>query len=352
MTADPSVFRYLSRDDVKRALATIDPVEVITETLRLHSEDRVGLGEEAYLPWLTPNGFANTSLAMQGAVDFDDGYVVGVETVNESPGNPALDLPRAQGLTILLDRETARPRAVMETAYLRALRAATVTAIAARTLGAPGMTTMGFLGCGTQAKAHLTVLAETVPTLTDVRLFDIDPVRANRFREQAAVRHPGMDFHVVPTARDCVTGADLVVTMTTVTDGYLAWDWLSPGTLVSCVSLDDLLPEVVQRCDLLVLDDWDLVSVDHRRLLGRMYRTGDLLSPIGLVDDHAGGPSTSARKVDTTLGEIVTGVHQGRCTDADIVVCNAFGMAALDIAVAHRVASAAERTGLGRLLRL
>lgn len=352
MTADPSLFRYLSRHDVKRALATIDPIAVITETLRLHSEDRVGHGEEALLAWRAPGGGANNSLAMQGAIDFDDGYVVGVETINESSGNLARGLPRAQGFTILLDSKTSRPRALMETAYLRALRAATVTAIAARTLGSADMTTMALIGCGTQATAHVTVLADAVPTLTEVRLFDIDPVRATEFGEQAAVQQPAMSFEVVPNARECVTGADLVVTTTTVTDGYLAWNWLTPGTLVSSVSLDDLLPEVVQRCDLLVLDDWDLVSGDHRRLLGRMYHTGDLLSPIGLVDDHAGGPSTSARKADATLGEIVTGVHQGRCTDTDIVVCNAFGMAALDIAVADRVASAAERTGLGRLLRL
>jgi len=353
MTTETNAFRYLSRDDVVRAVATIDPVAVVAETLRLHSENRVVLTEEAYLPWRSPGRAANQCLAMPGAVDFDDGYTVGLKTINSSSRNTANGLPRAQGLTLLLDNETARPRAVMEAAYITALRTAAVTAIAAQTLGREKMSNMGLIGCGAQAMAHLTLLSDTVPTLAEVRLFDVDAARAEKFRAQAAALRPALRIEVMPTARECVTGVDLVVPVTTVTKGYIPWDWLTPGTLVSNVSLDDLLPDVVHRCDLLVLDDWDLVSGDNRRLLGRMYRAGDLLSPSAIVNDHAGsGPSTSARKVDATLGEVVAGAHRGRCADTDIVVCNAFGMAILDIAVAHRVATAAERAGIGQLLAL
>jgi ornithine cyclodeaminase len=352
MTAETSAFRYLSRDDVVAALATIDPVAVVAETLRLHSENRVVLTEEAYLPWRSPGNAANQCLAMPGAVDFDDGYAVGLKTINASPGNIANGLPRSQGFTLLLDNETARPRALMEAAYISALRTAAVTAVAAQTLGREEMSSMGLIGCGTQAMAHLMMLSDRVPTLAEVRLFDVDAARAERFRAQATSLRPGLRIEIMPTARECVTGMHLVVPATTVTKGYIPWDWLTPGTLVSNVSLDDLLPDVVRRCDLLVLDDWDLVSGDDRRLLGRMYRAGDLLSPSGIVNSYAGGPSTSARMVDATLGEVVAGAHRGRCADTDIVVCNAFGMAILDIAVAHRVATAAERDGIGQLLSL
>jgi len=352
MTADTSAFRYLSRDDVVRAVATIDPVAVVAETLRLHSENRVVLADEANLAWRSPGKAANRCLAMPGAVDFDDSHAVGLKTINTSSGNLGAGLPRAEGFTVLLDNETARPRVLMEAAHISALRTAAVTAVAAQNLGREAMSTMGLIGCGTQAMAHLMLLSDTVPTLTEVRLFDIDAARAERFRARAVALRPWLRIEVMPSARDCVTGVDLVVPVTTVTKGYIPWDWLTPGTLVSNVSLDDLLPDVVHRCDLLVLDDWDLVSGDSRRLLGRMYRAGDLLSPSEVVAGHGSEPGTSARRVDATLGEVVAGAHGGRRADTDIVVCNASGMAVLDIAVAHRVATAAERAGIGRLLPL
>lgn len=352
MTRATNQFRYLTRDDVVAALTDVDAVAVVAEALRLHSEGRAVLAEEAHLPWRSPGGAANRCLAMPGAVDFDDGYAVGLKTINASLGNIAAGLPRSQGFTLLLDAETARPTVLMEAAYLSALRTSAVTAVAARTLGRPDLASMGLIGCGTLAMSHLTLLADTLPTLTDVRLFDIDPARAEKFRAEAASLRPRLGIRVAPTARDCVTGADLVVPVTTVTEGYIPYDWLTPGTLVSNVSLDDLLPDVMLRCDLLVVDDWDLVSGDCRWLLGRMYRSGDLLPPSGITNGTGRGPSTSARMVDATLGEIVAGDHLGRGADTDIVVCNAFGMAILDIAVAHRVAAAAERAGIGQILSL
>lgn len=352
MTTAVNEFRYLTHDDVVRAMSTVDVLSVVAETLRLHSENRVLLPEEAYLPWRSPGGAANRCLAMPGAVDFDDGFAVGLKTINASLGNVANGLPRSQGFTLLLDEETARPRMLMEAAHVSALRTAAVTALAARTMGREGMSSMGLVGCGTLAMAHLKLLADTVPTLTDVRLFDTDPARLEKFHAEAAAALPAWRVEAVPTARECVSGVDLVVLVTTVTEGYVPYEWLTPGTLVSNVSLDDLLPDVVRRCDLLVVDDWELVSGDRRRLLGRMYQAGDLLPPSGIVLGHTGGPSTSARKVDATLGEIVSGAHQGRSEDTDIVVCNAFGMAILDIAVAYRIAAAAEVAGIGQTLSL
>jgi ornithine cyclodeaminase/alanine dehydrogenase-like protein (mu-crystallin family) len=350
MTTREKAFRYLGRDDVLLAVATIDLVAVVAEILRLHSEDRVVLTEQAVMRWRTPGRVLNQCHATPAMVDLDTGRAVGLRTIVSGAGNTANGLPPSEGITVLLDDETARPRVLVAAAHISALCAAAVTVIAARTLGRQGMRSLGLIGCGTQARTHLPLLMDALPTLAEVRLFDVDTGRAEAFRELAAASYPDARVVVVPMASQCVTEVDLVVTATTATEGYIPWDWLTEGTLVSTVSIDDLLPEVVQRCDLLVIDDWDLVTDDNRRLLGRMYRAGDLLSPSGIVADQVGGRSLSARTVDATLGEIVTGVHRGRGADTDIVVCSASGMAVLDIAVAHLVAAEAERAGIGQVL--
>lgn len=344
-------FRYLSRKDVVAALEEVDIVQTVTEALRLHARNEVVLPEEAYLPWQSPSGDSARCLAMPGALRFDDGWAIGLKTINGSLGNPARGLPRSQGFTLLLDPETARPTVLFEAAYISALRTAAVTAVAARTLAAPGMATMALIGCGTLAEAHLTLLIDTLPSLREVRLFDVHPERTEKLLSRVGPLRSDLDVRIVGSAKECVIGADLIVPVTTVTEGYIPFDWLSPGALVSHVSLDDLLPDVITHADLLVVDDWELVGGDSRRLLGRMYRSGELLDPSGAPRPGT-GPKPNARKVDATIGEIVSGSHPGRRDPEEIIVCNAFGMAILDIAVAHRAAQAAESQRLGISLPL
>ena len=344
-------FRYLSRQDAVAALRDVDAVEVVADALRLHARKRVVLPEEAYLPWQSPSGDAARCLAMPGALDYDGDWAIGLKTINASIGNPDRGIPRSQGFTLLLDPETARPTVLMEAAYISALRTSAVTAVAATTLGNPDMTTMALIGCGALAEMHLALLPATMPSLREIRLFDLHPGRAEQMLERCGPLRSGLTVTVRDSARDCVAGADLVVPVTTVTEGYIPFEWLSEGTLVSHVSLDDLMPDVVAQADLVVVDDWELVSADDRRLLGRMYRSGDLLDPDG--EPRPGVTADpGARKVDATLGEVVLGAHPGRQSREDIIVCNAFGMAILDIAVAHQAGRAAQESGLGRFLPL
>ncbi|NEE17781.1 ornithine cyclodeaminase, partial [Streptomyces sp. SID7499] len=80
--------------------------------------------------------------------------------------------------------------------------------------------------------------------------------------------------------------------------------------------LDDVLPDVVHRAGLLVVDDWGLIKADDRRLLGRMYRSGELLGP----DEAAPpGPGPAPRAVDASLGEILSGRRPGRRTPEQTV---------------------------------
>ena len=341
-------FLYLSRADVVRVARDVDIVGAVEQALIAHARGLTVLPEETYLGWRTAGGHAARSLAMAGAVDEPDGMVLGLKVINGSLGNPASGLARSQGFTMVFDQETARPLVVMEAAYISAMRTAAVTVLSARHLGPARPRTLALLGAGTLARAHLLLLSSTVDTLEQVQLYDVDRVRADQLA--AAIREsPETDrlkVTVAESARDCVRGAELVVPVTTVTAGYLAYDWLEPGALLAHVSLDDALIEVVERAGLIVVDDWDLVRNDDRRLLGRMYRQGMLLGPAG---EHYPGctPMPGARQVDTTLGEVLAGAHPGRRDPNGIVLSNPFGLAILDVAVAARVHAAAVQADIG-----
>jgi ornithine cyclodeaminase len=348
-----SRFRYLTRADVIEAARDVDIVDAVAEALALHTEGKSVLPEEAYLGWTAPDGASARCLAMPGALLTDTRPVIGLKTINASLANPGRGIPRSQGFTLLLDPETARPVALMEAAYISAMRTAAVTALAARHLAVAAPRTLAIIGCGTLAQAHAALLLRSVPTLDEIVAHDVTPGRAQSFLD-FVTQLPGAERVKVKAAegaRECVADADLVVPVTTVTQGYIEPDWLKPGALVAHVSLDDLTEAAVLEADLVVVDDWGLVRDDPRRLLGRMHRAGTLLGPDGAPRSGV-SPHPRARRVDASLGDIVTGRHPGRRSETDIVISNPFGMSILDVAVADRVHAEAEARSIGSLLSL
>jgi len=370
---------YVPRAEVIAACAGADLVGLVATALRDHATGGTLLPDEAYLGWQAPDGAAARSLAMPGGLVTPDGLALGIKVINGCLSNPARGLARAQGLILVFDQQTGWPRALLEAAHISAMRTAAVTALTVRHLGRPGLTRLAVVGCGALARAHLQLLPAELPELRHIAVYDKDPRRSHELAADLRAMYPGSGLRAEhagsglramypgsgPGAqhtgggpevsesgdpRECVRGAELVVTTTTTTTGYIGHDWLSPGALVAHVSLDDVLPDVVQRADLLVVDDWNLVSQDTRRLLGVLYRKGQLRSPAGGYHPDS-TPEPAARAVDTTLGDILAGNHPGRAGPDDIVLSNPFGMSILDIAMAHAILPAAIENGARRLPR-
>jgi ornithine cyclodeaminase/alanine dehydrogenase-like protein (mu-crystallin family) len=358
---DTPALRYLARSDVVRAAAGLDPVAVVQEALELHAAGLTTLPDEAYLPWHTSAGYVARSLTLPGAL-WGDRPVLGIKVINSSLANPHRALPRAEGLTMLFDRETALPVVVMEAAHLSALRTSAYTALSVRLLGPPEVETVAVIGCGALAAGHVRLLAGPLAGAR-FKLFDQSPERCADLVDALAADGVAADCRPVGSAEDTVRGSDVVITTTTTTTGYIPFAWLKPGALIAHVSLDDVLPDVVHEADLVVVDDWPLVRSDDRRLLGRMYRAGSIAGHDGdtFAGDAApqttgrGGSDRSAsgahpRRVDASLAQVITGVHPGRTRPDQVVLSNPFGMGILDVALADAVAKAAERGGLGTAL--
>ena len=329
--------RYIDATEVSSALATIDPVARIREVLALHAKGETLLPDEAYLPWTGPDGSSCRSLNMPGMIrgGLD---VAGTKIINASLGNPARGLPRAAGLVVLFDLDTARPRTLMDGTGISALRTAAVSVCAIEELAA-ATGSLALVGCGPLAAAHVTLMCQRFPELAEVRLFDRIPERASALAATLPVT-----VRVVGSAEEAVRGADVVIPVTTTTEGYLPLEWLAPGAVVVNVSLDDVLPDVVHGAGLVVVDDWGLVAADDRRLLGRMLRAGELYGP------HEEKPAGRARRVDAELGEILVGAHPGRTARDEVVLVNPFGMAIADLAIAAAVERTVRQGGGGRWL--
>ena len=340
---------YLTRNEVEELCAEVDSVAVIREVFALHGSGQTLLPDEAYLGWKNAEGDQVRSLNMPAYVG-GTFQMAGTKIINSNPGNPARGYERASGLTLLCDPLTTRVLCMMDSSAISSLRTASVTALAIELLQdrrAPEV--LAVIGAGVLAERHIALLARRLPSLRQVNLFDIDPARAQSLQQRLAptLRERSVELKLAGSAEAAIREAQLVVPVTTVTQGYIPFAWLNPGTLVVNISLDDVLPDVVFQATRVIVDDWPLVKNDTRRLLGRMYRAGQLIGPDEDLPATANG---AYRQVDAQLSDLVLGKKRGREHADDILLVNPFGLAIEDIACAARVYQQALARGVGSWL--
>ncbi len=337
---------YLCRKEIEAISREIDPVAVMRDLFALHGSGKTILPDEAYLAWTNANGEQVRSLNLPGYL-FGQGGMAGTKIINSNPANVLRGLPRASGLTILYDSDSTRVTCVMEAAHLSSLRTASVTALAVDLLGIKSIRTVAIIGAGVLARAHLQLLMQRLPELSRILLFDLKRERAEELsRELQSARARELDIAITATAEEAIRQAQLIVPVTTVTAGYIHFDWLQPGALLSNVSLDDPCPDVVFKSNKVIVDDWRLVKADQRRLIGRMYREGKVAGP----DSPRFESPNGIRQIDAELGQVVLGTRAGRESEDEIILFNPFGLAIEDVALASVVHRLARESGVGQFL--
>lgn len=336
MSTDRGVL-YLDNPTVLAALAEVDALAVVHDALVHHARGEVILPAEAALRWVATDGGPARSLALPAAVGTDP-VNLGLKVINANPTNPRSGLPRASGVLLLFDPVTARVRCIMQAEHVSSRRTAAVSAVAIQTF-APGATSLALIGAGPVARAHLLLCAGAAPSMTSVRIFDLDVARAGALAHDAhSILPPSVEVHVAESPRAAVVGADVVIPVTTTTVPYIERAWLAPDALVVNVSLDDCHAEVLEQADLLVVDDWSLVAADEHRLLGKLARAGRIVGP---------GETRSVTAVQHVSGELGTYVERPAATRAGLCVVNPFGMGIFDVALGAAAFARASAVGGG-----
>src|SRR5436305_8739306 len=231
---------YLCRREVMLACGEIDTVALMRDVFTLHGSNQTILPDEAYLSWTNEKGEQVRSLNMPG---YAGGSInmAGTKIINSNPGNVLRGLPRASGMILLYDTLSTRILCMMESAYISSLRTASVTALAVDLLGGRAIECMAIIGAGALAQAHIELLIKRLPHLRQIRLFDLNRERVEALQHCVAPTLQGSRvlLHAASTAKEAIMAAQLVVPVTTTTEGYIQFSWLQPGTLLVNVSLDD-----------------------------------------------------------------------------------------------------------------
>lgn len=321
---------YLNQKDVTEICKNIDTIEIIKEAFELHGIDKTVLPDEAYLSWVNEENEFARSLNMPCFIG-GTYQIAGTKIINGNISNPKRGIERASGLTLLFDSLTGRIICMMEGAYISSLRTASVTALGIDLLKKKKWNkTIALIGLGVIGKAHLDLLNKHLKNIRNIYIFDLNKKSVKDFTER--FKDMRAKFIIAKDPKEAIINSDIVITTTTTNTGYIPFKWLKKGSLVVHVSLDDLLPDAVTKADKLIVDDWNLIKADRKRIFGRMHKDGLLKS------------------IHAELADIILKKKPGRENDEEIIIFNPFGLAIEDIAVAYHIYQKAVSQNIGTRL--
>ncbi|GAA6735135.1 ectoine utilization protein EutC [Thermus oshimai] len=274
-----------------------------------------------------------------GEADVKAAYARGLEAfaIKVSTGffdNPRRGLPSGSGLMLLFDAESGFPQAVLlENGYLTHVRTAAAGAVAAKYLAPSRVETAGLIGTGLQARWQLRALT-LVRGLARVLVYGRSPEAAVRYAKEMA-EELGVPIYPAETPAEVVRESQVVITATPARTPLVAGEWLHPGLHITAMGADaedkrELAGGVLAKADRVVCD-----------LKAQCLRLGEL--------HHA--VAEGAIKVDdpriVELGEVVLGRSPGRCSEAEITVCDLTGTGIQDTLIARLAYQRARTRGLG-----
>ncbi|MEH6645264.1 hypothetical protein [Sulfitobacter sp.] len=147
---------YLSQDDlIGLGLSTAQIIDSIERAILGSVNGTVWAAPKAVI---TPPNDPRYMMAALAAMDHPP--LLAVKTVVLNPENTANCLPQINGLVTILDSVTGIPVAVLDGNWITEVRTAGLSAVAAKYMANPQARTIGFVGCGAQARSHLDAFAE------------------------------------------------------------------------------------------------------------------------------------------------------------------------------------------------
>lgn len=299
----------------ERVLRAIDAGAELPPKLGVHPRPADSLAHA--MPALLPAADASGAGDLLGVK-----WIVGVPANADRPA----PLPTYHALVVLNDGATGVPLAVLDGGPITAARTAAVSGVAIRTFspavaGRPPRCAL--VGAGVQGRAHVPAIAATLPGV-ELAIASRSRDHAEALASEARATLGIGSARVAATARDAVSGADVVVTAASFgpVSQMLTNDWLAPSALVVAVDYATYAAaEVAREAELFLVDE-------QRQFLG----------------SREAGAFEAYPDPDATIGEALrAGVRRppGR------VLVTHLGVGLADVVFASAIVARARALGLG-----
>jgi alanine dehydrogenase len=303
---------FLSEDDVQDVLTPADAVEAVEGSFR-----RMGAGVVELAPRRRLE-LREGRLADMAASDLELGYA-GVKAYAANGDGAAF-------VVALFAVDQPELVAMIEADHLGRLRTGAASAVAAKYLAREGATSLGVIGCGTQAETQVACIRAAVPTVERVVAYCRTEHNLRAFCKRVGAEPAESNREAAEQ--------DIVVTITTSRDPVLRGEWLRHGSLICAAGANN---RASRELDNVVLERATFVCCDWKEQA--RFESADLIEPIqqGVLDwleVHE-------------LHEVVSGELPGRQSPDDITLFKSNGIASWDVAVAAAAVQRARERGVG-----
>lgn len=265
---------------------------------------------------------------------------LGFKVISIFTKNPVRGLPTGNAMVCMLDEETGVPKALLNGAFLTALRTGAVSGAATDLLARKDARRLAVVGAGVQAVTQAAAVC-SVRDIDEVTVVYRSEASWRRFQGAVKRDWPAIADRITGTtdAEAAVRAADIICAATTSSTPVFDATWVKPGTHINGVG--SFTPEMQEIPAATVTQA--RVVVDHRE--SALSEGGDLIIPLraGAFDeDH----------IVAELGEVAAGEVPGRTSDDQITFFKSVGNAVQDVVVARRAIDLAIERGIGQEISL
>ncbi|MCV9940456.1 hypothetical protein OIU35_29250 [Boseaceae bacterium BT-24-1] len=242
---------YLSHEDVRACAVTPSEArEAVLGAFRDHAAGRNQSLPKTALSLGPGHAFQAMTAASEAQA------IATVKWVASAPAVAGSAVPSVSALICVSDYATGAPLAILDGDEITLVRTAAMSAAAASLLAPAAPHTIGFVGCGLQAHAHLAAFHDLYPGLAGALLLSRSRSSAERLADAAAVR--GLATEIVDDADALLARSDLVISMVPAAPSlrpFLDARRMKPAAFAAAVDTGrSWLPEALPAFDLLVTD--------------------------------------------------------------------------------------------------
>ena len=228
-----------------------------------------------------------------------------------------LGLPNIIGLILLFDGSNGHPLAVMDSIDITILRTGATTAVAAKYLARPDLSTVTICGCGYQGRIQLDALMNIFPNINQVYAWDHNLKNADAFAVDM-MKKSNAKVTAMVNLEYAASNSDVIITCTPATEFFLRKEYIRPGTFISAVGSDspskqEVDPSLVASSKLVVdiLEQCACVGELHHALEANMMSIPEVHGELGdvLTDKIEGSQSLAVEHGQGSQRERTAHVH-------------------------------------------
>lgn len=327
----PYKIKFLSKEDVAKCIdmpSAINAMEIAFSELskgNVNSPVRISM-----------NLKNSDSGALFMPVYYPVKDLVGLKSVTIHKNNPSKNLPMIQAMYNIFDSETGRPIAIMDGELLTSMRTGAASGLATDLLSPKNSKVAVIFGAGVQAEKQIEGIC-AVRELDEIYIFN-----HNRDRAEALIKKLTAKINVrlklLPND-ELLKEADIICTATS--SSLSVFNHINLKKKVHINGIGSYKPDMCEIPAETILAS--KLYVDSKEAC--LAEAGDIIQPINqniITKNH----------IYAEIGEVVSGIKEGRVLEDGITVFKSVGNAVQDIAAAALILEKAEKLNIGTEINL